>query len=195
MTHDVVQWLNEIRSLQEQLTRINQERSEAYQQASRWHQSYQTEASQRRADVHRLQQQIHNLVAENQRLKLQLNAASAPVMPPPPPQVPQAPETDQGADASTMHPPEQLEALRQKLNDATVLSDRLSQALRQEQRDHAQTRQTLMGALSDTIEQLERERHRQTAPKAITHAKANSKANSMEGKQLPSLPPTAPKNP
>ncbi|MGK7888945.1 MAG: hypothetical protein AB4042_06390 [Leptolyngbyaceae cyanobacterium] len=194
MTHDVVQWLNEIRSLQERLVRLNQERAEAYQQASRWHQSYQTEASQRRADVKRLDQRIHSLVAENQRLKQQLSAVSVPMIPPPPPPPHPTIPKQWGDHAVVVPPPTQPEVPQQKLSEATELSDRLSQALRQEQRDHAQTRQTLMEALSDLVEQLERERKRQTVP-TDSPVPAMADAHSinphfMEAKP-PSLPPAS----
>ena len=71
MTHDVQQWLNEIRSLQQRLAHVSQERTDAYEQVTRWHQSYQTEAAQRRTDVQRLQQAIYQLAKENEQLKHQ----------------------------------------------------------------------------------------------------------------------------
>ena len=54
----------------------------------------------------------------------------------------------------------QQNTLQQKLQDALSKCDRLSQSLSQEQADHEQTRQTLMTALGDTVDQLERERKR-----------------------------------
>lgn len=49
MTHDVTQWLAEIRSLQHQLAAARQERDQAYRSAANWQRIYEKEAEQRRA--------------------------------------------------------------------------------------------------------------------------------------------------
>lgn len=187
MSHDVTQWLNEVRALQEQISRLEQERVQATQQASRWHQSYQTEAKQRRADVKRLQQQMNSLVAENQRLKQRLATDTSPVMPPPPPTV--TSQSNHIPGAADIHQQGQLEALQKQLTEAIAKSDRLCQALRQEQRNHAQTRQALMDALSDTIEQLERERAHHTIPTGPRDAEPATRLPAAPKNPRPGLPP------
>ena len=138
MTQDVQQWLAEIQSLQQRLAHVSQERATAYEQLARWQRSYQTEAQQRRKDIRRLQTVIYHLDQENKRLKQQLELPLVDPVPSPP-QQPQ---------------------IHQKLKEAIAECDRLSKALSQEQAEHEQTRQTLMTALGDTVEQLERERKR-----------------------------------
>ncbi|NET09960.1 MAG: hypothetical protein F6K09_08385 [Merismopedia sp. SIO2A8] len=164
MTHDVQQWLTEIRSLQQRLAQVSQERAEAYEQVSRWHQSYQTEATQRRSDVQRLQQAIYHLADENKQLKqqlvqvqsqearLNLNTSIDTSL---------SPTTSDGENEGVSPAPMEA-ALKQQLQDAMAECDRLTQALTREQQEHEETRKTLMNALGDTVEQLERERERHT---------------------------------
>ncbi|NEQ98778.1 MAG: hypothetical protein F6K30_19000 [Cyanothece sp. SIO2G6] len=187
MSHDVTQWLNEIRALQERISCLDQERAKAAQQASRWYQAYQTEAKQRRADVKRLQHQMNSLVAENQRLKQRSASDSSPIIPPPPPTVPSQGNPIVGA--ADAHQQDSLKALQQQLIEAIAKCDRLAQTLRQEQRDHAQTRQALMEALSDTIEQLERERAHQTPPTNTRDTGQAARLPAAAKSPRPGLPP------
>ena len=181
MTHPIQQWLTEIQSLQARLSQVTQERTDAYDQVSRWHRSYKTEAEQRRTDVQRLQHTIDKLTKENQSLKQRITrrnrSSPQPVVAPPPPPHPSLPRSPQltSAPASVSKPGVELaqpehsnsqdsaaeSLLRQKLERAIAKCRHLARALHQEKQAHKQTRETLMTALSDTVEQLERERQQQ----------------------------------
>ena len=165
MTQDVQRWLTEIQSLQQRLAQVSQDRAAAYEQISRWQCSYQTEAQQRRKDSRRLQTVIYRLDRENKRLKRQLDL-------PPEARSPFFMSNEHIANehianehiASVPAPQKDnrlpTAQLQQKLQAAIAECDRLTKALSKEKSDHEQTRQTLMTALGDTIEQLERERQR-----------------------------------
>ncbi|NEP55000.1 MAG: hypothetical protein F6K65_41965 [Moorea sp. SIO3C2] len=217
MTQDVQQWLTEIQSLQQRLAHVSQERATAYEQLTRWQRSYQTEAQQRRKDIRRLQTVIYRLDQENKRLKQQLELpldgrslsskaqepgadveAASPVAGSSQPLPPSEPAMPGVQDDDPQHP-QPLELLQKKLQDAIAECDRLSKALSQEQAEHEQTRQTLMNALGDTVEQLERERKRYTSSlnsesqaqsPAIAPQKQDSQSQ-LTGHQPKQLPPSS----
>ncbi|MEM9214650.1 MAG: hypothetical protein AAGD25_09915 [Cyanobacteria bacterium P01_F01_bin.150] len=180
MSKDVQQWLIEIQSLQQRLAQVSQDKAAAYEQISRWQQSYQTEAQQRRKDIQRLRTVIYRLDRENKRLKQQLDLppdtrtslfmANEHLEDAP------AANNNQTINRPTVNAPlskgdnSPLTArFQQKLQEMMAECDRLAKALSQEQSEHEQTRQTLMTALGDTIEQLERERQRYAVLQSSTH--------------------------
>ena len=159
MTHDVTQWLAEIKSLQRQLAEMRQERDEAYNSASNWRRLYETEAQQRRTEAQLLQQTVADLRNELSQLRGGGLAVEAP---------PNQPET--AAEIEQFGEGE----LRRKLLEVTLERDRLRQALQTEKADHAQTRQSLTTALGDAVDQLAKERGE--APKtASSHMTQNSR--------------------
>lgn len=232
MTQDVQQWLTEIQSLQQRLAHTSQERAAAYEQVSRWQRSYQTEAQQRRKDIHRLQIVIYRLDQENKRLKQQFNAPSHQRFPRAvsnesgdnQPECDEARAKEQSLESSTTIPhssessqhhqnatesstdhgsrepsSQSLESttqLQNHLDKVLAECDRLAKALSQEQADHEQTRQTLMNALGDTVEQLERERKRYAAalqPQPKTQSNAQPKKQPQkQPKAQQQLPPDSP---
>lgn len=137
MTHDVRQWLAEIKSLQQQLAEAYQERDQAYAGAANWRKLYETEAHQRRTDMHLAQQTIDQLKAELQSLQEPLSSDR-----------PVANSLQQEVELHT------TEELRSHLIQ-------LKGALQAEQAEHEKTRKALMGALGDTVGLLAKERARQ----------------------------------
>lgn len=144
MSQDVRQWLTEIKSLQQQLAAIQQERDEAYVSAANWRNLYETEARQRRTDIALAQQSIDSLKAEVQQMR----------------ELPSA-----GEDADTLVFIQQEvnqmqggEELRSALVRALVECDRISRSLKAEQTAHGQTCKALTTALGDTVDLLAKER-------------------------------------
>jgi len=139
MAHDVTQWLVEIRTLQQHLAQVRQERDDAYASAATWRRLYETEARQRRQDTQALRSQLQSL----QATLSQFNGQSADGL-------------DQGedlaqADISKM---ESVDELRSHLTAALRRCQQLHQALEQERHQHSQTRQTLTTALGDTFDRV-----------------------------------------
>lgn len=144
MTQDVRQWLAEIKNLQQKIVEIGQERDEAYAGAANWRKLYEREAQQRRTDATLAEQTIASLKAELEELH------NVPPL-----------HQQGGRDGDTLqHQVEQLNGneLKQKLVEVLLDCDRLSQALKAEQENHAQTRDSLTIALGDTVDLLTKER-------------------------------------
>lgn len=175
MTQDVRQWLTEIKSLQQKLAVLQQERDEAYASAANWRNLYETEAKQRRTDAALAQQSIDFLNAEMQQMR----------------ELPEA-----GGEAATVsfiqqevNEIEGIEALRSALVRALTECDRLSHALKSEQAAHSQTRKALTTTLGDTIDLLAKERatRKQSSKQS---SKQNNKQNGH--KPLMHIVPAAP---
>ncbi len=156
MTPDIQQWLAEIRALQNQLTELRQEKDEAYTSAANWRRLYETEARQRRTEVDELQRAIadlkHNSLSHGQEGFLSNENSHPPLV------------KQLQADIQNLSV-DQLQSLLAK-----ALSDchRLQIALDSERADHAKTRQSLMGALGDTVDVLTKERvHHQELKNSI----------------------------
>ncbi|MFE1744540.1 hypothetical protein [Coleofasciculus sp. H7-2] len=145
MTHEVAQWLAEIKTLKQQLAELERDRDAALESAANWRQLYTTEAQQRRTEAKLAQQQIEKLKSQLRQLQSS----------------PQPTEDDPGAVEAIRAEVEQLENLedlKAKLTEAMVERDRLAQALKSEQTNHAQTRRSLTTAIGDTLDRLSRER-------------------------------------
>ncbi|MGJ3253041.1 MAG: hypothetical protein ACFE0J_18200 [Elainellaceae cyanobacterium] len=145
MTHDVRQWLTEIKTLQQKLSEVQKERDEAFASAAKWRSLYETEARQRRADAHQAQQMIQHLKTEFQ--SSQLPPVNAP--------------TDPALTDSSIHQQVktlQADELEAKLIEALVERDRLSHDLQSERDAHERTRKNLTSALGDTVDLLTKER-------------------------------------
>ncbi len=146
MTHEVAQWLAEIKTLKQQIAELERDRDAALESAANWRQLYTTEAQQRRTEAKLAQQQIEKLKSQLR----QLQSSPQPTT-----------EEDPGAVEAIRAEVEQLENLedlKAKLTEAMVERDRLAQALKSEQTNHAQTRRSLTTAIGDTLDRLSRER-------------------------------------
>ncbi len=139
------QWLTEIQAVKQQLVELRQERETAWESAEKWRKLYNTESEQRRSDSQLSQQAIASLQSEIQQLR--------------------------GVDEEPMHETTLDEAIQQeianldsveKLQNKLIATlqerDRLLQALKTEQENHAQTRNNLTTALGDAIDGLAKER-------------------------------------
>lgn len=139
------QWLTEIQELREQMAALQSDRDMAWESAQKWRQLYNTEAEQRRTDSQLSQQAIASLKADLHKLQgLEVETLAA------------------GTTLTAIHQEiEQLksvEELQTKLIAVIKERDRLLQALKTEQDNHGQTRNSLTTALGDAIDSLTHER-------------------------------------
>lgn len=158
MSNDVTQWLTEIKQLKQQLADSISDRDSAYESAANWRQLYTNEAQQRRTETRLAQEQLESLKAQIDQLKgesSQLNADD--------------PEAESAINQELARLLT-IEELRAKLKEVIIERDRLIDALKTEQANHAQTRKSLTAVIGDTIDQLNKERNNQQSnsePKAI----------------------------
>ncbi|HBE17849.1 MAG TPA: hypothetical protein DEG17_26060 [Cyanobacteria bacterium UBA11149] len=146
MSNDVKQWLAEIKDLKQQLADTIRDRDAEHESAVKWRELYNTEAQQRRTESKLAQQQIETLKAEIQQLQqesLQLKSEN--------PNAAAAIEEEVGKL-------QKFEELQAKLKEVMLERDRLTDALKIEQANHAQTRKSLTAVIGDTIDQLTKER-------------------------------------
>ena len=123
MSHEVAQWLTEIKALKQQLAELQSDRDAAWESAASWRQLYNTEAQQRRTETKLTQQAIAALKAEIQQLR----------------EMPQVPVNDKASVADVQQEVEQLQTvaeLREKLLSTLTERDQLVQALKTEQANH-----------------------------------------------------------
>ncbi|MEH2142642.1 hypothetical protein [Nostoc sp.] len=146
MNQDLTQqWLTEIQVLKEQMAGLQGDRDAAWESAQKWRQLYNTEAEQRRTDAQLSQQAIASLKADLhklQGLEVETLAAGTPVT----------------AIQQEIEQLKSVEELQAKLIAVIKERSRLLQALKTEQDNHAQTRNSLTTALGDAIDSLTRER-------------------------------------
>ncbi|BAU08720.1 hypothetical protein NIES592_20090 [Fischerella major NIES-592] len=139
------QWLNEIQALKQQVAHLQKERDAAWESAEKWRKLYNTEAEQRRTDAQLSKQAIASLQVQIQRLQgievAQLNDGAA-----------------TAAIQQEIAQIQSIEELKAKLVATIKERDRLQQALKNEQDEHAQTRKSLTTALGDAIDSLTRQR-------------------------------------
>lgn len=145
MTQDVRQWLTEIKSLQQKLVELQQERDEAHASASKWRDLYETEAKQRRTETNLTRQTIDGLKAQIQESQDILQPGTDL-------------EHQRSAIQQQVERLDDIAELKQRLTTALLECDRLTQVLRCEQAAHAQTRKSLTTALGDTVDMLAQER-------------------------------------
>ncbi|MEH2196502.1 MAG: hypothetical protein V7K98_28195 [Nostoc sp.] len=146
MNQDFTQeWLTEIQELREQMAGLQSDRDTAWESAQKWRKLYNTEAEQRRTDAQLSQQAIASLKADLHKLRgFEVETLAA--------------ETSVTAIQEEVKQLKSVEELQAKLMSAIKERDRLLQALKSEQDNHAQTRNSLTTALGDAIDSLTRER-------------------------------------
>ncbi|ASC69834.1 hypothetical protein XM38_007640 [Halomicronema hongdechloris C2206] len=139
MAHDVTQWLAEIRTLQQQLAQVRQERDDAYASAATWRRLYETEARQRRQDTQALRSQLQSL----QETLTQLNGQGTDFL-------------EHAVDLSQQQISDinTIDELRSHLTAVLQRCQQLRQALECERHQHGQTRQALTTALGDTFDRV-----------------------------------------
>jgi hypothetical protein len=140
------QWLAEIQALKQKLVEQQRDRDTAWESAQKWRRLYNTEAEQRRTDANLAQQAIACLKAEIHQLK----GLESGIL------------VDGKATTEVQQSIQQIQSvedLQAKLIAVMKERDRLLQALKTEQENHAQTRNNLTTALGDAIDSLTRERN------------------------------------
>jgi hypothetical protein len=144
MSEDITQWLEEIKSLKQKVTELEQERDTAQASADNWRQLYNTEAQQRRIETKAAQQQMETLKEQVR----QLPGGSLLVKP-------ENQDTLIRVEAAALS---SIEELQLHLSGILEERDRLYSSLKLEQENHAQTRKSLTAVIGDTVDQLTRER-------------------------------------
>jgi chromosome segregation ATPase len=149
MSNEVKQWIAEIQQLKQQLADTLSDRAAAYESADNWRKLYTNEAQQRRTEAKLAQQQIESIKAQIEQLKGDSPGRNA----------------DNSEAASALEEElaqlETVEALKAKLKEVLIERDRLIEALKTEQANHAQSRKSLTAVIGDTIDQLNKERGNQ----------------------------------
>jgi chromosome segregation ATPase len=149
MSNELSQWLSEIKSLRQQLADCFSDRDAANESADKWRQLYNNEAQQRRTEARLAQQQLESLKSQLQDLQGEVLT----------------PQSDSSQAESMIEQElaklESVEDLKAKLKDIILERDRLLDALKAEQANHAQTRKNLTAVIGDTMEQLNKERANQ----------------------------------
>ena len=139
------QWLTEIQALKEQIAEEQRDRDTAWESAQKWRKLYNTEAEQRRTDANLAQQAIASLKAEIHKIK----GLESGIL------------VDGKATTAAQQEIQQIQSvaeLQGRLIAIMKERDRLLQALKTEQENHAQTRNSLTTALGDAIDGLTLER-------------------------------------
>jgi len=149
MSNDVTQWLAQIKALRQQLADSISVRDAAYESADNWRQLYTNEAQQRRTEARLAQEQVESLKAQLRKLQGDSSRLKA--------DDPEAASVIEQEVAQL----QTLEELQAKLKEVLVERDRLMDALKIEQANHAQTRKSLTAVIGDTIDQLAKERGNQ----------------------------------
>lgn len=147
MSQEVSQWLAEIKALKQKIADLESDRDAAYASEANWRKMYTTEAQQRRTEARLAQQQIDTLKAQIQQLQ----------------SPPRTGPDDPGAVEAIKQEVAQVQSiveLKAKLTEVMVERDRLMEALKTEQANHAQTRKSLTTVIGDTIDKLARERQK-----------------------------------
>jgi hypothetical protein len=146
MSQDLTQqWLTEIQTLKQQLAEQQRDRDTAWESAQKWRKLYNTEAEQRRTDAQISQQAIASLKAELQKIQGREEGRLAD-------------GTAVTAIQQEIEPLKSIDDLQVKVITVIKERDRLVQALKTEQDNHAQTRKSLTTALGDAIDRLTLER-------------------------------------
>lgn len=135
----VVQWLNEVKALQQQIVDLNTELIAANEHSTAWRSRYETEGQQRRAEVTAAQQKMASLEAEIQALRTQ-------------------PQLDinlgDSAIALQIEGMLNMNELKAKLFEVWIDRDRALEAIKLEQYAHEKTRSDLTMALADAMDVL-----------------------------------------
>ncbi|GAB1543578.1 hypothetical protein NUACC21_62530 [Scytonema sp. NUACC21] len=148
MTQELTpQWLAEIKALKQQIAELQAERDAGWESAEKWRKLYNTEAEQRRSDAQMAKQTIESFKIQLQQIKgIQEELLDDP--------------TATTAIQQEVEQIESVEELKTQLIAAIKERDRVIQALKTEQDNHAQTRKSLTTALGDAIDRLTRDKEK-----------------------------------
>ncbi len=136
---EVMKWLNEVKSLQQQVRDLTIELAAAQQNADSWRSRYETEGQQRRSDVTTRQDQINKLQAEIAQLRTQPEFSTT---------------LSDDAIALQINGITSMSALQGKLFEVWTDRDNVLAALKKEQLAHEKTKKDLTMALADAMDVL-----------------------------------------
>ncbi len=136
---EVVQWLNEVKLLQQQVQDLNAELITATQNADAWRSRYEVEGQQRRAESATAQANITKLTAEIAQLRSQPELST---------------ELGDDAIAQQIKGLINLSDLQSKLFEVWTERDKAIAAIKVEQLAHEKTKKDLTMALADAMDVL-----------------------------------------
>ncbi len=188
MTQDITPWLNEIKALQQKIVELQTELNSAQNSASQWRQLYNTEAQQRRNETQQTQEIIDNLKTQIQKLQQGFSSVEG------------------GGDETVTTIEQQIEHLQtldefkakiieesQKRDRAIEEVQKLTEALKQEQANHANTRKSLTNALADAVDLLAKakatkQQKLETIPDSQLKTEINNQNQNQNQNQLQESP-------
>ena len=135
----VVQWLNEVKFLQQQVRDLTIELDVAQQNVDSWRSRYETEGQQRRTDVITRQDQINKLQTEIAQLRTQPEFSTT---------------LSDDAIVLQINGITSMTALQGKLFEVWTDRDNVLAALKKEQLAHEKTKKDLTMALADAMDVL-----------------------------------------
>lgn len=138
MSQEVVQWLNEIKTLQQQVADLQGELAEANDSSDRWRARYDAEAQQHRIALTQSQSQLQAAQAQLAQAQNPVNPETLTI------------DSAMSARLDRLTP----EGLKQKLIEIWAERDQMEAALKGERSAHEQTRKDLTTALADAMEVL-----------------------------------------
>ncbi len=144
MSQELTQWLAEIRTLRQKLAETQIERDAEAESAANWRRLYTKEAEQRRTEAKLAQEQIETLKAKISEQASSVQTSDRPI-----------------TVETTHHEVGKLgtvQELQTQLQQIIIERDRLLQALKTEQTNHAQTRRSLTSVIADTIDKMTKEK-------------------------------------
>lgn len=147
MAQDVAQWLAEVKALQQQVSELTQERTQAYASADNLRNMYEAEAKQRQREAAIAQRKI-------EKLKQTVIAMQSPD---------DAVVTGElsgrlKADITAVKDNRSVESLQTQLIESKKQCEHLKSLLKAEQAEHEKTRQSMTAALGDAVDLLAKER-------------------------------------
>lgn len=136
---DIVQWLHEVKLLQQQVRDLTEELAIAHQNEDAWRSRYETEGQQRRSEFTAAQSKINQLTQEIEALRAQPELS-----------------TELGDDGISQQIKGliNMSDLQSKLFDVWTARDRALAALKTEQVAHEKTKKDLTMALADAMDVL-----------------------------------------
>ena len=138
-SQQVLQWLNEVKFLQQQVRDLTIELSTAQQSADSWRSRYETEGQQRRTDITTRQDQINKLQTEIAQLRTQPEFSTT---------------LSDDAIVLQINGINSMTALQGKLFEVWTDRDNVLAALKKEQLAHEKTKKDLTMALADAMDVL-----------------------------------------
>jgi chromosome segregation ATPase len=138
MSQEVVQWLNEIKTLQQQVADLQGQLAEANDSGDRWRARYDAEAQQHRTALTQSQSQLQVVQAQLAQVQSPVNPETLTI------------DSAMAARLDRLTP----EGMKQKLIEVWAERDQMETALKAERSAHEQTRKDLTTALADAMEVL-----------------------------------------